>query len=259
MANILFEVRDGVGWVTLNRPERLNAISRTTIIDLQEMLGQVDGRRDVRCLAFTGAGRAFSAGADVKEWYERSGEAEPGLGWVPLMHALILRLRRYRLPLVAAVNGVAVGGGCDLTLACDIRIGSTNARFGEAYINVGTIPDAGGTYLLPRIIGHARAAEMILTGRIIDAEEAHRFGLLNRLVQPEALMQEAHAFARGLAEGPTVAIGLARKNLDRSWHLDLEAELAQERAAGELCHVTYDSGEGLKAAYERRKPKFEGR
>jgi enoyl-CoA hydratase/carnithine racemase len=254
---VQFEVRDAVGWVTLDRPERLNAIGRATIDELQALLDEVDGRTDVRCLVFTGAGRAFSAGADVKEWYE--GTESQGLGWVPRMHALILRLRQYRLPLVAAVNGVAVGAGCDLTLACDIRIGSTNARFGEVYVHVGTVPDAGGSYLLPRIVGHARAADMILTGRIINAEEAYRYGLLNRLVQPEALAEEAHAFARGLAEGPTVAIGLARRNLDRAWHLDLEAELAQERAAGERCGATHDHAEGLKAAYERRKPKFEGR
>jgi enoyl-CoA hydratase/carnithine racemase len=257
MADVLLEVRDAVGWVTLNRPERLNAIGRGTIDALQSLLDEVDHRQDVRCLVFTGSGRAFSAGADVKEWYE--GTQAQGLGWVPRMHALILRLRRFRLPLVAAVNGVAVGAGCDLALACDIRIGSTGARFGEVYVNVGTVPDAGGTYLLPRIVGHARAAEMILTGRIIDAEEAYRYGLLNRLVQPEALMDECHTFARGLAEGPTVAMGLARRNLDRTWHLDLEAELAEERAAGERCSATADHAEGLKAAYERRKPNFAGR
>jgi len=170
------------------------------------------------------------------------------------MHALILRLRQYHLPLVAAVNGVAVGAGCDLALACDIRIGSTSASFGEVYINVGTVPDAGGGYLLPRIVGHARAAELILTGRIVEADEAHRFGLLSQLVAPEVLLQTTHTFAKGLA-----AIGLARRNLDRAWHMDLEAELAQERAAGERCGATADHSEGLRAAYERRKPRFEGR
>ena len=189
LTRTLWEEQDGVGIITLNRPERLNAIDLRTIVELDYLVERTWNRESVRSLIITGAGRAFSAGADVKEWSSPSGgEAEEDKdGWALHMHRLMSRLYRIPKPVIAAVNGVAVGGGCDLSLVADFRIASTSARFGEVYIRVGFSPDAGGTFLLPRLIGSSKAAELIYTGRIIDAQEADKIGLINALVEPDAL------------------------------------------------------------------------
>lgn len=260
LTRVLWELRDGVGIVTLNRPERLNAIDLPTIIELDHLAERAWNDPEVRCLLITGTGRGFSAGADVKEWSEGSGERDPHAdGWALRMHKLMARLYRMPKPVVAAVNGVAVGAGCDLALVADLRIASTAARFGQAYIRVGFCPDAGGSYLLPRLIGPTKAAELIYTGRIIDAPEADRLGLLNALVEPEQLMDEALALATRLAKGPTVAIGLAKENIHQNMLLGFEDALRNERRAGEKCGATEDHREGLQATIERREPVFHGR
>ncbi|MEZ4572905.1 MAG: enoyl-CoA hydratase-related protein [Thermomicrobiales bacterium] len=213
----------------------------------------------VRSLVITGAGRGFSAGADVKGGVPATARTEPQAGWVDLAHALITRIYRMPKPVVAAVNGVAVGAGCDIALASDLRIASTTARFGQAYIRVGYCPDAGGSFLLPRLIGEARAMEMIYTGRIIEADEADRIGLLNRLVEPEDLMTTALDLADRLANGPTIAIGLAKQNIRQNATLGIEDALRNERRAGNICGQTEDAREGLAATVERRPANFQGR
>ncbi len=160
---------------------------------------------------------------------------------------------------IAAVNGVAVGAGCDITLASDLRVASTTARFGQAYIKLAFCPDAGGSFLLPRLIGEARAMEMIYTGRMIQADEADRIGLLNALVEPEALMETAQELAGRLAKGPTVAIGLSKQNIRQNALLTIEEALLNERRAGNICGKTEDAKEGLAATIERRDANFKGR
>jgi enoyl-CoA hydratase/carnithine racemase len=256
---VLWEERDGVGIITLNRPERLNALNVRTIAELELLVGRAANNPDIRCLVLAANGRGFSAGADVQEW--SSGDERDPLddNWVVRMHRLMARLYRLPKPVIAAVNGVAVGGGCDLTLVADFRIGSTKARFGQAYIRVGYCPDAGGSYLLPRLIGATRAAEMIFTGRIINAEEANQIGLLSALVEPEQLMETTMEWATRLASGPTVAIGLAKENIRQNADVSFEDALGNEHRAGVICGATQDHKEGLAAVVEKREPKFTGR
>src|SRR3954452_17282241 len=203
--HILWEQQAGVGIVTLNRPAAMNALNRPHLVELNRAVQRAEFDPRVRSLVITGAGRAFSAGADVKEWGSPGGaDEEPSAGWIDLAHALITRIYRLPKPVVAAVNGVAVGAGCDIALAADLRVASTAARFGQAYVKLGYCPDAGGSFLLPRLIGEARAMELIYTGRIIDAAEADRIGLLNALVEPDQLMSTALELAGRLAQGPTI-------------------------------------------------------
>ena len=260
LTRIIWEERDGVGIVTLNRPERLNALDLPTIVELDHVVERAANRPSVRCLLLTGSGRAFSAGADVKEWSDPSAARDPDAdGWVARMHRLLARLYRLPKPVVAAVNGVAVGAGCDLALVADLRVASTAARFGEVYVRVGFCPDAGGSFLLPRLIGPTRAAELIFTGRIVDAAEADRLGLLSALVEPDQLLPVALEWAARLAAGPTVAIGLAKENLRQNAGLSFEDALRNERRAGALCGATEDHREGLRAVVEKREPVFQGR
>lgn len=260
LTRILWEERDGVGIVTLNRPERLNAIDTRTIVELDHVVEQTWNNPAIRCLLMTGSGRAFSAGADVKEWSDPSSERDPNAdSWALLMHRVMARLYRLPKPVIAAVNGVAVGAGCDLTLVADLRIASTAARFGEVYVRVGFCPDAGGSFLLPRLIGPTKAAELIYTGRIIDAAEADSLGLLNALVEPDELLTVAMEWATRLAAGPTVAIGLAKENIRQNMTLGFEDALRNERRAGEMCGATEDHREGLRATIEKRDPVFQGR
>jgi len=259
--NILWEQQDGVGVITLNRPNALNALNRPHLIELNHAIDRARFDESVRSVVITGAGRGFSAGADVKEWGSGASEAddEPEAGWIDLAHGLIMKIYRLPKPVVAAVNGVAVGAGCDIALASDLRVASTAARFGQAYIKLGYCPDAGGSFLLPRLIGEARAMEMIYTGRIIEAGEADRIGLLNRLVEPEELMPTALELAGRLAKGPTVAIGLSKENIRQNASLSIEEALRNERRAGQICGKTEDAKEGLAATIERREANFQGR
>jgi 2-(1,2-epoxy-1,2-dihydrophenyl)acetyl-CoA isomerase len=256
---VLFEVdRRGVATATLNRPQSLNALDRATLFELDAVLARAWRDSSVRCLVLTGAGRGFCAGADVKEWSAGAANPEDD-DWVQRMHQLMPRLYRLPKPVIAAVNGVAVGAGFDLALAADLRIASTNARFGSVYVNIGFCPDGGASFLLPRVVGPTRATELIFTGRIIGSEEADRIGLLSALVEPELFASTVDEWAGRLAAGPTVAIGLAKENLRENATLSLESALRSERRSGELCAETVDHAEGLKAVVEKRAPAFVGR
>jgi enoyl-CoA hydratase/carnithine racemase len=260
LTRILWEEQDGVGIATLNRPERLNALDVRTIADLEHVASIAANSASIRCLVIAANGRGFCAGADVKEWSSGSSERDPAEDdWATRMHRLIAKLYRLPKPVIASINGVAVGGGFDLALAADLRIAATTARFGQVYVNVGYCPDAGGSFLLPRLIGQTRAAELIFTGRIIDVHEADQLGLLNAVVEPEDLQSTTLEWARRLASGPTIAIGLAKENIHQNWNLSIEDALRNERRSGELCGRTADHAEGLRAVTEKRQPAFQGR
>jgi enoyl-CoA hydratase/carnithine racemase len=252
-----------VATLTLNRPSRLNALNTPTLAALNDEFARITADPAVRAVIITGAGRAFSAGADVKSWAAGTDEADeaggrPAEGWVALAHRLIARIYRLPKPVVAAVNGVAVGGGLDLALACDFRIGSDTSRYGSVYVNIGYAPDAGATYLLPRIVGMTRAKELIYTGRIIDAAEALAIGMVSSVVPGSELLAAAGELAGRLAGGPSVAIGLSKLNIQEHWTATLESALANESRAGGIAAATDDHREGLAAVNEKRPPQFTG-
>jgi 2-(1,2-epoxy-1,2-dihydrophenyl)acetyl-CoA isomerase len=255
---IQFGIDEGVATITLNRPGRLNALDTATIRDMNRAIDVVWDSPEARCLVLTGSGRGFCAGADVKEWSETAAGAG-GDDWVSLMHRFMSRYYRLPKPAVALVNGVAVGAGFDLVLAADVRVVSHAARFGAVYVNLGFAPDAGTSFLLPRLVGQTRATELIFTGRIVEAAEAHEMGLVTELVEPDDLAEAGERWARQLASGPTVALGLAKENIRENATLSLESALRNERRAGEICGSTADHEEGLRAVIEKRAPAFVGR
>jgi len=263
MANdtVLVAVDSGVATLTLNRPERLNALDEKLGGELLQSVRDVGARPEVRCLVLTGAGRAFCAGGDVKEMHDKLGVSRPAEffeGPLATFHELILTLRRLPQPVVAAVNGPAVGAGMNLALSADIVHASERAVFSEAFVKLGLVPDCGGTFFLPRLVGPARAAELMFTGDTIDAQRALELGIVSRVVPPGELLSGAVAVATRLAAGPPLAIARCKELLLSSFGSSLEDMLRLERQAQIECGGTADFGEGLRAFAEKRAPRFEG-
>ncbi|OGK78368.1 MAG: hypothetical protein A2W08_13805 [Candidatus Rokubacteria bacterium RBG_16_73_20] len=259
---LLYEVEDGIATLVLNRPERLNALGDTLREDLCDAVLRASADPAVRCLILTGAGRGFCAGGDVKAMDDAAarGVARPVLEKIaPVRDRVVLALREAPQPVIAAVNGAAAGAGMNLALACDIRLASTTARFAEAFVKRGLHVDWGGTYFLPRVVGMARACELIFTGDAIDAEEALRLGLVSAVHPPERLLPAARELARRIAAGPPLAIRLAKRALYHNQEADLRAALEFETFAQNVCLETEDAREGLRAFVEKRAPVFRGR
>lgn len=263
---VTYEVAEHIATITLNEPEKLNPMSKGIQADTIAALHEANIDRAVRVVIITGAGRGFSAGGDVRQLGD-SGDrlygGPPGPFdrrlWLKQTQKMVLAIRECEKPVIAAVNGVAAGGGCDIALACDIRIASDRARFGEVFARIGLFPGTGGTYLLPRTVGIAKALEMIWTGDLIDANEAERIGLVSRVVPHDDLMSEVLAFARRLAEGPPLALSLAKAAVYRGLDLDIAAAFDYASTAEAITLTSADHREGVKALQERRKPNFEGR
>jgi len=259
---LLYEVKDGIATLTLNRPDRLNALGGTLREDLHDAVTRASADPEVRVMVVTGAGKGFCSGGDVKAM----NEANEGRRTRPLIEKVapsrdrtLLAMRDAPQPIIAAVNGAAAGAGMNLALACDIRIASTAAKFSQAFVRRGLHPDWGGTYFLPRVVGLAKASELIFTGDVIDAPEALRLGLVSRLVAPEELMPTAYELARKIAAGPPVAIRLAKRALHRNAESDLRSALEFETFAQNVCSETEDAREGIRAFVEKRSPVFRGR
>ena len=259
---LIYELDDAVATLTMNRPDRLNALGDTLREDLLHAFERAAGDSTVRAIILTGAGKGFCAGGDVKAMNEsrQEGAQRPLLDRIaPLRDRVLHVMRDAPQPIIAAVNGAAAGAGMNLALACDMRLASTTAKFGETFVKRGLHPDWGGTYFLPRLVGMARACELIFTGDVIGAEEAHRIGLVNGVHPPEALMPAARALARRIADGPPVAIRLARRALHHNQDVDLRAALEFETFAQNVCVETDDAREGIRAFVEKRPPAFTGR
>ena len=249
----------GVGTITLKRPEKLNALSRQLEDELREATAQVATDGAVRVLVLTGAGRAFSAGGDV------SGMG-PGGGWdlptaerrarFQALHQVAMRLQTMPQPTIAMVNGVAAGAGCNLALACDVRIAAAGARFGLAFVRVGLGDDMGGAWLLPRLVGVGQALELFLSGDLIDAEEALRIGMVNRVVPAENLHDETYALATRLAQGPPRAQALIKETVYRGLGMGLQEllDFEAERQSEQMSHPEHE--EGVSAFLEKRQPRF---
>lgn len=256
--NLLYEREGDVLTVTINRPHRLNALNIETVNEVIEAMGRAGADPQARVVVITGAGNAFCAGADLKD----APEMTPAVAHdtVVLYLDLIRAIRNVQKPVVARINGVAIGGGCCVALASDIRIASEEARFMLAFINIGiSAADMGATYLLPRVVGLGRAAEVLMMGETLTAAEAERIGLVNRVVPPAELDSTVRDVCARLASRPPMGLAFTKRalysGLDKSWDAELEFEtLAQVR-----CILSEDYEEGRRAFLERREPKFKGR
>lgn len=259
---LIYEVKDHVATLTLNRPDRLNALGGSLRDDLHDAITRSAADPDVRVMIVTGSGKGFCSGGDVKAM----NEAKDGKRERPLMEKIapgrdrtLLAMRDAPQPIIAAVNGAAAGAGMNLALGCDIRLASTAAKFSQAFVKRGLHPDWGGTYFLPRVVGMAKACELIFTGAVIDAAEALRLGIVSQVLAPEELLPTALALARAIAAGPPIAIRLAKRGLYRNAESDLRTALEYETFAQNTCFETEDATEGIKAFVEKRAPQFKGR
>ena len=255
---IVVDVRGAVTWIRLNRPDSLNALTSRMSDEMVDVVSSVAADDAVRCLVVTGEGRGFSAGQDLKE-FDAVADLDIERHLERAYHRLIPALVDLPKPVVAAVNGIAAGAGLSLALACDIRIASDAAAFLQAFVRIGLVPDSGGTWLLPRAVGYAKALELSMTGERIDAAEALRIGLVHRVVPADDLEKEITTFADGLAAMPTTAIGLLKRLLRDAAGLTLEEALAREAAAQSEAAGSHDFVEGVAAFIEKRPPDFTGR
>jgi enoyl-CoA hydratase/carnithine racemase len=256
---IVTQPADGVARIVLNRPDRGNGVVPEMAADLIDALNRLEADLDIRVLVLTGAGKQFCAGADLFEFKrylaeEHADAQEPYNARV--LWPVTQKLVSSRLPVIAAINGGATAGGLDLALACDIRIASTKAKMGETYIKLGLNPGNGGTYFLPRLVGSGLAAEMALTGDLVDAARALEIGLVNRVVEPEALDEEAVTLAARIASRPRLAIEATKQQLRQSWHMDLTGSMNASFWAVAALTYSDDLREGVDAAIEKREPNY---
>ena len=248
---------DGVAVITLNRPEALNAFNTEVIEEILTALEDAEKDEKIRILILTGSGKAFSAGADIKTM---KGMTPLKARELSLMGTKLCKaLEEFKKPVIAAINGYALGGGLEVAMACDLRIASEKARMGQTEINIGLIPGWGGTQRLTRLIGKTRAKELVFTGKMINAETAEQWGLINMVVPAEGFMEHVRRFAAELAEKAPIALQIAKSLIDNGANVNLEAALALEREGFAVVASTEDLQEGVAAFLEKRKPKFEGK
>ena len=259
---ISFERRGGIAWVTMNRPERKNALTPDMREELIDAIGVVAGDLELRCMVVTGAGDGFCSGADISGAGARQGQKRvAGMARDAIKggsQRLFRSLWELEKPTIAAVNGVAAGIGCHIAFACDLVVASDKARFIEVFARRGIVPDGGGAYVLPRLIGLAKTKEMVFFAEPWSAADAERIGLVNKVVPGEELESAVMDWAERLAVGPTKALGLAKRLLNRSLESDLATSLAEEALTQELINQTDDIKEGMISFAERRDPKFTG-
>jgi enoyl-CoA hydratase len=256
--HLLYEEKDGIGILTLNRPDKLNAFNTQLFQEFYEVLTEIQKNPQIKAVIITGAGqKAFCAGADVDEFLEMN----PILASDYCLERLkILALvENFTKPIIAAINGFALGGGCELAMSCHIRIASERAKLGQPEVKLGIMPGWGGTQRLPRLVGKGIALELLLTGKHIDAHEAYRIGLVNKVVKPEELMDAAMNLAKEITNNSPVAVQFILKAVNEGTETGLTYGLELESKLFGLCFTTQDMREGIKAFLERRKPKFTGK
>jgi len=252
---ILTETRGRVGLITLNRPKAMNALNRTLLSELVSALTAFDSDEAVGAMVITGSQRAFAAGADIKEMAEASPVEMLTSSFVELFDGI----RNVRKPVIAAVSGYALGGGCELAMSCDMIVASETAKFGQPEVTIGVIPGAGGTQRLTRAVGKALAMEMVLNNRMLTAAEAAQFGLVNRVVPVERFLEEALALAGEVAGRAPLAVRLGKETVNKAFELSLTEGLEAERRAFYMLFATEDQKEGMKAFIEKARPNWKGK
>ena len=256
--NLLIDITSGVAQITINRPAALNALNVDVLQELTAAFAKLQEDDSVACVILTGSGtKAFVAGADIAAMQPLN--ALQAAHFAKLGHDVLNRIEKFPKPVIAAVNGFALGGGCELAMACDIRIASENARFGQPEVNLGVIPGFGGTLRLARLVGKGRAKELIFTGDMINAEEAYRIGLANKVVALEELLAEAHSMAAKIASKGPVAVRFAKEAVDNGLEMDLDRAGRFEADLFGLCFASADQKEGMQAFLDKRPAKFSGR
>ncbi|MHC1585623.1 MAG: enoyl-CoA hydratase-related protein [Candidatus Syntropharchaeia archaeon] len=256
--NIIYEKKEGIAKITLNRPKALNALNLDIITEIKEAIEDAKNDDNVKVVIITGAGRAFAAGADIK-WMVDKDALEIRDKYIKFGRDVLREIELLEKPVIAMINGIALGGGNELAMACDIRIASEKAIFGQPEVNLGIIPGYGGTQRLPRLVGKGKAKELVLTGDSIDANEAYRIGLVDKVVPPEELENTVMEMAKKIMSKGPIAIKAALSAINRGMEMDLESGLSYETEMEILCFFTEDSREGLRAFIEKREPQFKGK
>ena len=255
--NLLFENQDGIGILTMNRPAALNALNAETVVELGEALCEIGKDASVKVVILTGADRAFVAGADIKEMLPMT--AAQAQAWCQMAQSVFNQIETLPQPVIAAINGFALGGGCELAMACDIRIASEKAKFGQPEVSLGIIPGFAGTQRLPRLVGKGIAKELIYSGDMIDAQEAWRIGLVNKVTTAEELLPTAKAMAQKIMTRGLYAVQMAKVAIHNGLNTDLATGSNFEAALFGVTCATEDKKEGMTAFVEKRKPVFPGK
>ncbi|MBC2579929.1 short-chain-enoyl-CoA hydratase [Clostridium sp. DJ247] len=255
--NITLEKEGKISLITINRPKALNALNSETLKELGYAIDNIAEDKEVLAVVLTGAGKAFVAGADITEmkYLNTVGGRSFGI----LGNKVFRKLENLEKPVIAAVNGFALGGGCEISMACDIRIASAKAKFGQPEVGLGITPGFGGTQRLPRLVGEGMAKELIYSGKIIDAQEALRIGLVNRVVEPEQLLDEAKALANTIAAQAPIAVTLSKAAISKGVQTDINTALSYESEVFGECFATEDQKEGMTAFVEKRDKNFKNR
>ena len=254
---IRYEKKDNIALVTIDRPEALNALNSTVIAELEQVVTELENDSTVRAMILTGEGRSFVAGADIGEQYPL--DLDGGRRWGQRGSALLRRMEKLEFPTIAAVNGFALGGGCELAMSCDIILASEKAKFGQPEVGLGITPGFSGTQRLPRRVGVAKAKELIFSGRMVKADEAERIGLVNAVYAPEALLDGAMEMARSFAKNAPIAVKYAKACIDRGMQTDIDSGIACENELFAMCFATADQKEGMGAFLEKRTAEFQNR
>lgn len=256
---LIYQKEESMGIVTLNRPERMNALSFQLKEEVSALFDDMEKDEEVKVVILTGGEKVFSAGADIKERRKVQLSQSEFYFAQRKSQDFYTRINEFEKPVIGAISGVAIGGGCELALVCDLRIASDTARFGQPEVKIGVIPAAGGTQRLPRLIGVTKAKELLFTGDSIDAQEAYRLGLVNKVVPVDQLMEEAKALAKKLIDNPPLSIKYAKRAVNVGMELDMVSALDYEAQCASILYASEDRKEGMKAFAEKRKPVFKGR
>jgi len=255
--NIIIEKKEGIANLKINRPKVLNSLNKETIIEISKAVSELENDNKIKVVILSGEGKAFIAGADIKQMSNMTPlEAKE---FSELGHELLNKIENSRLPFIAAVNGFALGGGCETLMACDIVIAAKDAKIGQPEINLGISPGFGGTQRLPRLVGKMKGKELLLTGRNITAEEAHEIGLVNMVVENENLMEKVFNIAASIAKKSSVQTNFIKSLVNKGLDIDLNKANALEISYFSSSFSTHDQKEGMKAFIEKRKPIFKGK